>query len=191
MALLQRITEAAYRDLALSDSDNIWELWDGVPREKPAMSMKHNLVASLLGHVLWDQLDWDQFEVRVNAPFARISPRTYFIPDVAVIPVSYAVAADDPTALDAYADPLPLVVEVWSPSTGGYDVGAKLRGYMARGDEEIWAIHPYERTLTAWRRQADGSYTETVYRGGLVPVVSLPGVSIDLDALLDRRRPGA
>jgi Uma2 family endonuclease len=54
--------------------------------------------------------------------------------------------------LEIYDEPLPLVAEVWSPSTGGYDVLAKLPEYRRRGDTEIWLLHPYERTLTAWRR---------------------------------------
>ncbi len=93
--------------------------------------------------------------------------------------------ANDPRAFNAFAEPLPLVVEVWSPSTGAYDFEAKRQGYRERGDPEIWFIQPYERTLTAWRRQPDGSYTEETHRGGPVPVASLPGVVIDLDALLD------
>ena len=93
---------------------------------------------------------------------------------------------DDPTRFNAFAEPLPLVVEVWSPTTGRYDLATKLKGYKERGDLEIWYIHPYERTLTVWRRQPDGSYDEALYEGGIVPVVSLPGVSIDLDALLGR-----
>ena len=92
---------------------------------------------------------------------------------------------DDPQAFNAFAEPLPLVVEVWSPSTGNYDIATKLQGYRERGDAEIWFIQPYERTLTAWRRQPDGSYAEETYRGGVVPVASLPGVVIDFDALLD------
>ena len=67
-----------------------------------------------------------------------------------------------------------------------YDVERKLPEYRARGDLEIWRIHPYDRTLTAWRRQPDGSYLESVYRGGIVPVGSVPGVTIDLDALFDQ-----
>ena len=85
------------------------------------------------------------------------------------------------------------MAEVWSPTTGHYDVATKLEGNRERGDLEIWFIHPYERTLTAWRRQPEGSYTEELYRGGGVPVFSCPqspgvpflGVTIDLDVLLD------
>jgi Uma2 family endonuclease len=85
---------------------------------------------------------------------------------------------------NAYTEALPLVVEIWSPSTGDYDIAAKLPLYRQRGDQEIWFLHPYERTLTAWRRQPDGSYAEDFYPGGIVPVAALPGLTIDLDALL-------
>jgi len=80
-------------------------------------------------------------------------------------------------------EPLPLVVEVWSPSTGGYDARTKLPEYQRRGNAEIWFIHPYDRTLTAWQRQPDGSYRESLRRGGIVEPIALPGVRIDLDAL--------
>ena len=182
MALLQRMTEAEYYKLALEDGDATWELWDGEPREKPTMSFEHNVTYSLLGHLLWSQLDWDAYHVDVNAPRTRINPRNYFVPDVAVVPSSYQRQLE-PGSLEVYAEPLPLVVEIWSPSTGGYDRGAKLRGYQKRGDEEIWSIHPYERTLTAWRRQPDGSYDETVSTGGTVEPATLPGVAVELDEL--------
>jgi Uma2 family endonuclease len=75
------------------------------------------------------------------------------------------------------------VVEIWSPSTGTYDIGEKLPDYQRRGDLEIWRIHPYERTVTAWRRQSDGTYAESVFRGRIARPVALPGVAVDLDAL--------
>jgi hypothetical protein len=62
-------------------------------------------------------------------------------------------------------------------------VDTKLPEYQARGDDEIWRIHPVERTLIAWRKQADGSYVESVHREGVVEPVALPGVRIPLDAL--------
>ena len=75
------------------------------------------------------------------------------------------------------------MVEVWSRSTGEYDVNTKFPEYKRRGDREIWRLHPYERTLTSWRQQPDGSYTETRFTGGIVHPVALPGVAVDLDAL--------
>jgi len=90
---------------------------------------------------------------------------------------------DRPDVLEAYEAPLPLVVEVWSPSTGNYDIEEKLREYQRRGDLEIWRIHPFERTLIAWRRQPDGSYTESHYAGGTIQPIALPNVTVDLNAL--------
>ena len=186
MAILNRISEQEYRELALSDEGHLVELWDGVPREKPLMSMKHDDVSAYLAAALISQLDRSEYRVNVNGGKTRLSPRTYYIPDVVVIPAAYLTPFEhDPRAFNAFAEPLALVVEVWSRSTGRYDFATKLRGYRERGDEEIWFIHPYERTLTAWRRQPEESYIEEIYRGGLVPSASLLGVVIDLDALLD------
>jgi len=55
--------------------------------------------------------------------------------------------------------------------------------YRQRGDEEIWRIHPYERTVTVWRRRRNGGYDESIVRDGNVRLASTPGVTIDVDAL--------
>jgi Uma2 family endonuclease len=185
MAVAHRITEKEYLELALNEPDRFWELWDGVPVEKPSMSMRHNAVAFYLGVALANQLDRSSYGISANGDRARISPRNYYIPDVMVVPSEYqAEIADDGDALGVYPKPLPLVVEVWSPSTGRYDLAVKLQSYQERGDEEIWYIHPRDRTLTTWRKQPDGSYFEEIVQGGVVAVTSLPGVTIDLDVLL-------
>jgi len=186
MVVANHISEREYRELALNDPDHRWELWDGVPREKPLMSMKHDNVSTYLGAMLINQLDRRTYRVNVNGGKTRITPGNYFIPDVVVIPAALQIPYEgDPRAFNAYAEPLPLVVEVWSRTTGAYDFAIKLQAYRDRGDAEIWFIHPYERTLTAWCRQPSGEYVEATYRGGVVAVASLPDVSVDLDALLD------
>ena len=187
MATTTILGDQEYRELALNDTDHRWELWDGVIVEKPLMSMRHDDLAFQLGHALQNQLDPFAFRVNVNGGKTRYSARNYYIPDVVVIPAGLVLPfLDDPRSFNAFAEPLPLVVEIWSRTTGDYDMAAKLPIYRERGDLEIWYIHPYERTLAAWRRQPDGSYTQELYRGGIIPVASLPGVEIDLDALLDR-----
>ncbi len=186
MATVTHISEQAYRELALNDTDHLWELWDGVLVEKPGMSMFHVDIAAYLAARLIYQLDRREYRVNINDGKVRLSPQTYYIPDVVVIPAKYKMPYErDPRSLKTFAEPLPLVVEIWSRTTGDYDIAAKLPASRSRGDQEIWFIHPYERTLTAWRRQPDGAYSEELYRGGPVPVVSLPGVVIDFDALLD------
>ena len=134
MAVVNRISEQEYRELALTDEGHLWELWDGVPREKPGTSMKHDNVSFLLGHLLQSQLDWRIYRVNVNGGKARRSERYYFIPDVVVIPAALQISfEDDPRAFNAFAEPLPLVVEVWSRTTGHYDFAVKRRPIASVG----------------------------------------------------------
>ena len=130
------------------------------------------------------QLDPSRFRVHVDNSRVRRTDATYYLPDLIVIPVLLAEPFRGRSdLLEIYDDPLPLVAEIWSRSTGDYDVDEKLPEYMERGDREISRFHPYEHTLTAWRRQPDGTYVKTVYHGGKVELASLPGVVIDLDEL--------
>jgi Uma2 family endonuclease len=178
------MSEEAYRRFALSDPQGRWELYRGQLREKPGMSVEHGDITDNLLAFLYGQLDRNEYRIRTTHARLRRSADTYYVPDIAVIPTPVVQALlEQPGSLDAYPEPLPLVVEVWSPSTGRYDINEKLPDYQQRGDLEIWYVHPYERTLTAWRRQSQGIYTKTVYRGGMVHPESLPGIAIDLDAL--------
>jgi Uma2 family endonuclease len=153
-------------------------------REKPTMSFEHNNALVELGYQLRSQLDPDLYVVRINVGRVRRLDETYYIPDVYVVPVGLTTALrGHPNILESYDAPLPLVSEIWSPSTGAYDVDQKLPEYKRRGDLEIWRLHPFEHTLTAWRRKPDGDYAEVVLHGGLVQPVALPNVTINLDAL--------
>jgi Uma2 family endonuclease len=186
MATETQIDEATYERLALAEPDRKWELRDGHLLEKPPMTSAHNWIGIKLGYMLMAQLDWSTYQARVDAGRLRRPEATYYIPDVFVVPTAFVIPLlDQQDTLEMFDQPLPLVVEVWSRSTGGYDVAEKLAGYRRRGDLEIWRIHPYERTLTTWVRQPDGTYEETVYREGIVHPAALPGVAVDLGELLD------
>jgi len=182
MAVEQRISEEAYQQFVLSGVDGSWELHDGRLVEKPGMTFRHGQIPMLLGHLLLSQLDRDAYEV-VSELRVRRSSATVFVPDLMVVPAAYSEEIRDHPVLAIFSDPLPLVVEVWSPSTGDYDVDAKVPVYQQRGDLEIWRIHPYERTVTTWVRQEDESYLETTYREGIIYPVALSGVTIDLGEL--------
>ena len=178
------VREQTFEELALANPDRPLELHDGRLVEKPPMPIAHGHLLHDLYDLLRDRLDRRSYWVRMNHSRVRRTERHYFIPDLCVIPVSLIVQDRARwNELDLYRDPLPLIVEVWSPSTGEYDVETKFAEYRRRGDLEIWRLHPYERTLTVWRRQEDGSYAEAVFGGGIIRPVALPGVEIDLDAL--------
>jgi Uma2 family endonuclease len=177
------MTEQKFRQMALDDPEGHWELHCGEPRRKPGMTMEHNDVQMELAYIVRSQLDPGQFRVRPGAGHVRLSPQHYYIPDVFVVPVAAREPLRGTRTLETYEGPLPLVVEIWSRSTGDYDVEVKLVEYRRRGHLEIWHIHPYERTLTTWRRQPDGGYVESVITGGAVEPIALPDVKVDLDAL--------
>jgi hypothetical protein len=81
------------------------------------MRIRHGEIPMLLGQVLLSRLDRSEYsvlaELRVRRPTA-----TVFMPDVMVVPTAYSEDIRDRPVLAIYSEPLPLVVEVWSPSTG-------------------------------------------------------------------------
>jgi Uma2 family endonuclease len=120
-----RVTPEQYRRIALEDRDGAWELHRGRLRQKPAGSFVHNQTVHLLADQTYRQIDSAAFTIRVNC--GRVSGRneSYYVPDLFVVPrnlIEPDWSAQD--VLETYGQPLPLVVEVWSPSTGGYDVDA-------------------------------------------------------------------
>lgn len=139
-----------------------------------------------LAGVLWRTLLREQFHLRVMGGRLQCGGHTCFVPDLFVVPVEFVrLRRGQPNTLEVYTEPLPLVVEVWSRSTGEYDVDSKLPEYRARGDLEIWRVHPYEKSVTAWRRQPDGTYEERLYTEGAIEPPSLPGLRIELAELFE------
>ena len=184
MAVAQRMTEQDYENFVQTHPDGQWELHDGVLVEKPGMSWRHLDISFELGHLLRSQLDRGEYRVFVEGRTCRPTA-TIFIPDVMVVPTAYGVDLVDETRLAIFSQPLPLVAEVWSPSTGDYDVDTKIPVYRQRGDADIWRLHPFDRTLLRSVRQPAGSYHESVHHGGIVTLAALPHVTIDLDRLFD------
>ncbi len=178
------VTERTYQAIALEDPEGKWELHRGRLREKPGMTWKHNALSLDLAVQLVGQLDRRQYHVVHDSARLRRQDETYYVPDVFVVPAHYADhLRDRHDTLEVYDGPALLVIEVWSSSTGDYDVDAIIPEYQRRGDLEIWRLHPVDRTLTVWRRQDDGTYTESIRTGGTIEPIALPGVIVDLDAL--------
>ncbi|GIW04313.1 MAG: hypothetical protein KatS3mg059_0933 [Thermomicrobiales bacterium] len=178
------VTEKTFEAVVLEDPEGRWELVRGRLREKPPMSFAHNFAGCVLARQLLRQLDASRYQVLQNAGHLRAKSGDTFIPDLAIVPVALMARFRENLArLEVYDDPLPLVVEIWSPSTGSYDIDAKIPSYRERGDAEIWRLHPFERTLRIWRRQPDGLYAEQQVTGGIVRLHALPDVAVTLDEL--------
>ena len=181
------ISDATFERVALEDREGHWELHCGRLVEKPPMTaFRADLIDRLYGR-LKPQLPEADYAVRADAGRLRRASGSYYEADLCVIrrALVQPQKRERPNQLEVYDEPLPLVVEVWSPSTGTHDITDKIPEYQGRGDLEIWRLHPFDRTLTAWRQLPDGTYIESVHRGGTIELTRLPGVRIDVDILFD------
>lgn len=180
------VSAPAYTELALTEAGRRLELHDGMLVEKPPMSIGHNLTLHRLSAFFYRQLDLSRLDIRVNSTRLYLPDNTYYIPDLAILTAAAVSALGDRLdVLEVYATPLPLVVEIWSPSTGDYDINEKVPRYRERGDIEIWRIHPFERTIAAWRRQPDGHYLETLHTAGTIEPIALPELRLDVETIFD------
>ena len=177
------VSLATYEQVALEDGDTVWEYVCGQLREKPGMTQEHNAIAGLLAYLLQSQLPLGAYRVLSNSSRLRTAAGNAYVPDVVVVPFTLAKSKGGTGDLETYDEPLPFVAEVWSPSTGTYDIDTKLPDYFARGDEVVWRVHPYEKSVRAYTRNARGSYGVTEHSSGQIPIASLPGVSVDLAVL--------
>jgi Uma2 family endonuclease len=181
------VSAKTYERVALEDPDGLWELWCGQLRRKPPMTFQHDNAIEYLDYRLKQQLDEAKYSVRTHPVRLRAPSGSYYIPDLCVIPRGAARQAliERGLELAVYDDPMPLVVEVWSPSTGSKDLNLKLAEYRDRGDGEIWFVHPRRRTLTIWRRQPGGTYTRTQHTAGTVELTTLPAARIVVSELFE------
>lgn len=84
-----------------------------------------------------------------------------------------------------------IAVEVRSPSTWRFDIGAKKAGYERRGLPELWLVDPQADGVLVFRRSSPGVPTFDVAleigRDGQLTSPSLPGFSLALAELFPER----
>jgi Uma2 family endonuclease len=93
-----------------------------------------------------------------------------------------------PAELRGYPEHVPdLCVEIRSPSTWRYDVGAKKRVYEAGGLPELWLVDDVAETVLVYRRSRPGAPTYDVSlelgRGDTLESPMLPGFALALEKL--------
>jgi Uma2 family endonuclease len=96
-----------------------------------------------------------------------------------------------PTDLDAYPERVPdLCVEIRSPGTWRYDVGAKKRVYEQGALPELWLVDDRAENVLVYRRSAPAAPVFDVAlelgRGELLASPQLPGFALALDELFRR-----
>jgi len=96
-----------------------------------------------------------------------------------------------PTDLDAYPERVPdLCVEIRSPGTWRYDVGAKKRVYEEGGLPELWLVDDRAENVLVYRRSAAASPVFDVAlelgRSDVLTSPQLPGFGLALGELFAR-----
>ncbi len=183
----QRMTAEEFLSLPVSSRDRPWNLVEGeVVVSEPTM---------LHGEVIIDLLraldSWTQAEPRRGAPRVpadvEIDQRNVYAPDI----LWYAHGRV-PDRYDEPPYPLPdLAVEVRSPSTWRYDIGAKKAGYERRGLPELWLVDTQADVVLAFRRsRADAPSFDIALeldRDQRLTSPLLPGFSLALAELFPQR----
>lgn len=96
-----------------------------------------------------------------------------------------------PTDLDEYPERVPdLCVEIRSPGTWRYDIGAKMRVYESGGLPELWLVDDIAETVLVYRRSTPRSPSLDVAlelsAGDTLASPQLPGFALPLDELFKR-----
>lgn len=80
-----------------------------------------------------------------------------------------------------------LVVEILSPSTRKYDLGAKRTIYARCGVEELWVIDPAKRSLAVFRLQENAAKPLATHRRGQsFSSAIFPGLEVSLREVFAR-----
>jgi Uma2 family endonuclease len=109
-----------------------------------------------------------------------------FAPDVWWVPES----ARPPRDAKRIVGPPALAVEVRSPSTWRYDIGAKKRTYEQLGLAELWLVDTAADEVLVYRRSgpkaADFDVEIEFSAGETLTTPLIPGFTLDVAALFDR-----
>ncbi len=145
----------------VDDDTHRYELYEGVLLVSPVPGTRHLITTTDLEHILYRAAPADLFVSAANAG-VYVSDRTYFIPDIVVVPRSVFTTQ----GRGAMPADLRLAVEVLSPSNAGYDLGLKRQAYAKAGIPLYWIVDPEKRAITVLNLR-DGAYiVGSVVRAG-------------------------
>jgi Uma2 family endonuclease len=167
-----------YSDYAAWDTDERYELIDGVPHlMSPAPNVRHQRIVGKLHAILLNFLEGKPCQAFVSPIDVRLNADAE---DDTVLQPDVIVVCDEDKIGDKAINGAPdLVVEVISPSSEQYDSGAKLDKYLDSGVRECWIVNPEAHTVRTYADEDD--ITGKVYRNSdAITSGILPGLTIPL-----------
>ena len=160
------------------DDGQRYELLDGVLHVTPLARRRHQWVVTQIAYRLrqWTDVHGGTVYAGVNVDLAE---DTHLEPDVA-----YARSED--TSGLAFTEPPDLVVEVSSPSTKRFDLGAKQDRYAADGAAEFWFVDLDDDLVLQFLLGEDGQYRPPAVhrRGARFVSAAFSDLVLDVDDLL-------
>jgi Uma2 family endonuclease len=147
-------------------------------------TLDHQVLAVRLAHELMTWIEAGPDRGLVSNPLdVMLDDRNVYAPDVIWYSKERAPA---PGTRAPY--PMPdLAVEVRSPTTWRYDIGAKKAGYERTGLRELWLADTAAAEILIFRRSAPGARTFDVSlqltRGDVLESPLLAGLALPLDRL--------
>jgi len=160
--------------LALGETQEDYELIDGVVFMSPSPFPDHNEIENQIGHQL--------------ARFAEGSGKVRIFPETDIRLTSGKVYRPDISAYLAdrlkgkvrhLTTPPDLVVQILSPGTKSLDLITKRDDYERFGVGEYWVLDPEDATLRVWRRSGV-HLLQAAVDGDRVPCAAIPGFALDL-----------
>ncbi len=183
MQATQRITADEY--LALDLEEQHTELVDGAIVVNEAR-LPHALLSMRLIRALDDWIRASDGRGLLTIPIdVGVDKHNVYAPDLLWYRAARAPAVD---AVWPY--PLPdLAIEIRSPSTWRYDIGAKKNAYEREGLPELWLVDGDASVLLVFRRSAPNAPSFDVAlefdRAATLNSPLLPGFALDVGALFD------
>lgn len=182
--LFTKADRCTYAEYAAWDTEDKYELFDGVPvmQARPSIAHQHIQaeIITALKVFLRDKPCRAFAEIEVLLPDSSRQGaddvRNVFIPDISVI-------CEPEKLTKQYCKGAPTVImEILSPATAKIDRFVKLNAYQKAGVPEYWIISPSENTVTVFELHGDIYTTRAVYnqKDNEAEVFSLHGCKIDL-----------
>jgi Uma2 family endonuclease len=170
-----RMTADEY--LALGETQERYELIDGVVVMSPSATGDHNEISAEIIHQL-KLFSGQQRCVRILPETdLRISDEKVYRPDISVYRRERLSGR-----VRYLTEPPDLIVEVLSPATALLDLNRKRDDYARFGVQEYWIVDPESGDIRAWRRAGE-AFSEAPVEGDALRSWTFADLVLDLKPL--------
>ena len=180
MDALRKEKHYTYADYAGWDTEERYELIDGVPYLMASPSWQHQTISGEIFLQLANFLKDKPCKV-FTAPLDVLLNGTGNSDDTVVQPDIVVICDRKKLGDGRYVNGAPdFVVEILSPSSSLRDMGVKFNKYQQSGVREYWVVNPEQKTLIVYTLE-DGRYVAATYAAAdTAPVRVLEGCTVSL-----------